>query len=301
MLDERTSWSSAMSVLFACSLAAGCKGDPGESDDELAADTESGTGTDSGTETGEGSETSMDTTDEGEGEGDGECTLWVENDCMDPNLKCMPWSAEPDRIPDEVRCCPLDPNPVSFGDRCNVQDYDGSCIDNCPADALCVIDNADGLEGYCQEYCEPGNPDACPPNEICKAFFEMIESVETVPVCMSRCDPLLQDCESFGRPGWSCLPEGATAPDFLCMPPPENPKLEGQPCLLQNDCEVGLSCIPASSIDPVYYTGCDNAIFCCSLYCDLTEPNICGGNMVCIDLESDVPGLENVGICALPA
>ncbi len=302
MAGARFPWSS--STLFACALVVACKADPEPQDDSVG----EATGTDTNTGTSDGTDTATDTatdTDSGTGStsgtGGGECTFWIEGDCMDPDLKCMPWSEKPDRIPDEARCCELDPDPVSFGDRCNVKDYDGSCLDNCPANALCVIDEFDGLDGYCQAFCEPGNPEGCPPNEICKAFFEMIESVVTVPVCMARCDPLLQDCASFGRPGWSCLPEGASSPSFLCMPPVPNPRLEGEPCLLQNDCSVGLSCIPVSSIDQQLYTACDNAFFCCSPYCDVSEANTCGGTHVCVDLESDVPGLENVGICALPA
>ncbi|NVB42937.1 hypothetical protein G6O69_34265 [Pseudenhygromyxa sp. WMMC2535] len=302
----RLTWSSGLTATVALlsALSLACKGDTSADDDTSDAGTTTGEeGEEEATEESAGDESdtsdSSDVGDDGPTTG-GECTFWVPDDCNDPNLKCMPWSEKADRIPDEARCCSLDPSPVSLGERCEVEDYDGSCLDNCPEDSLCVIDDVDGLEGFCQTYCEPGNSDSCPPNEICKAFFEMIEAAETVPVCMARCDPLLQDCESYGRPGWSCLPEGSLSPSFLCMPPAEDPSLEGQSCLLQNDCEVGLTCIPASSVDQEYYPECGSAIFCCSRYCDLTEPNICGGSHICVDLESDVPGLENVGICALP-
>ena len=123
----------------------------------------------------------------------------------------------------------------------------------------------------------------------------MIEQAPTVPLCMARCDPLLQDCATHNRPGWSCLPEGALAPEFLCMPPPESPKLEGESCLLANDCEVGLACVPGSEV-----VGCEDLFFCCTRYCDLTEQDTCDNGNECIDLESGVPGLENVGVCASP-
>ncbi len=296
MASERFPWSSGLNALVVCTLVIACKADP-EPDGDSVGDGSS----DGSSDTAESTDTSAGTTTTSDSSASGECVFWLEDNCMDPDLKCMPWSEKPDRIPDEARCCELDPNPVSFGDRCTVKDYDGSCLDDCPANALCVIDEFDGLQGYCQAFCEPGNPDACPPNEICKAFFEMIEAVETVPVCMARCDPLLQDCESFGRPGWSCLPEGASSPSFLCMPPVPNPKFEGEPCLLQNDCAVGLSCVPASAVDQVFYSACSSAFFCCTPYCDLSEPNSCAGTNVCVDLESDIPGFENVGVCALPA
>jgi hypothetical protein len=113
---------------------------------------------------------------------------------------------------------------------------------------------------------------------------------------MARCDPLLQDCEVKGRPGWSCLPEGVLSPSFLCMPPIEAPKAEFASCLLANDCAVGLACVPASEV-----LGCTGLFNCCTQYCDTSDPmtNCTMGNE-CISLESDVPGLETVGVCADP-
>ena len=271
--------------------AGGCKSDDGGTD-EVASEESSSTDADTGSDTG----TSDDTTTEVDPTNGGECQFGVANDCMDPDLKCMPWSEKPDRIPDEARCCPLDPSPVSLGDRCHVKEYDGSCLDDCPAGTMCVIDLLDGLEGYCQEFCDPGVVDGCSAHEICKPFFELIEAAETVPLCMARCDPLLQDCADKGRPGWSCLPEGALSPSFLCMPPSgSTPKLEYEGCLLQNDCAVGLACVPATEV-----VGCDGLFNCCTRYCDASEANTCTMGNECINLESDVPGLENVGVCADP-
>lgn len=280
-------------------LAAACStpeaGDDGDEAGDGASST-SGDGDESGSESGgdmAGTETAGNNDD---GNAEGECQFGVENDCISDELKCMPWSEKPDRIPDAAKCCPVDPNPVSLGDRCEVQEYDGSCLDNCPIGSTCVVDDIDNLEGFCQVYCDAGDPEGCAPNEVCKPFFEMIEAAETVPLCMARCDPLAQDCESKGRAGWTCLPEGAFAPEFLCMPPPAGEaKLEYDGCLLQNDCEIGLACVPASEV-----LGCDSFFNCCTRYCDLNEPDSCTLGNECISLESDVPGLENVGVCADP-
>jgi hypothetical protein len=80
------------------------------------------------------------------------------------------------------------------------------------------------------------------------------------------------------------------------MPPPESPKQEFESCLLANDCAVGLACVPASEV-----LGCTGLFACCTQYCDVSDPmtNCTMGNE-CVDLESDVPGLENVGVCADP-
>jgi hypothetical protein len=290
--------STSSSILLGAALVLGACGTPsaegnGDDNDSNNATESNGDG-DPTTGTGDGDPT----TGTGDGDSDptgGECQLWVEDDCMNPALKCMPWSELPDRIPDSTRCCPIAGETVSLGDRCTVYDYDGSCLDNCPLGTMCVVDKIDELEGYCQPFCDAGSPDGCPANEICKPFFEMIESAQTVPLCMARCDPLLQDCASFGRPGWSCLPEGALAPSFLCMPPSESPKMEYDSCLLANDCAVGLACVPAAAV-----LGCTGLFNCCTQFCDLSDPDVCTMGNDCVDLESDVPGLEHVGVCADP-
>ena len=237
--------------------------------------------------------------DSGDGDGDptgGSCQLWIPEDCADPKLKCMPWSEQPDGVADTTRCCSLDATAVSLGERCEVIDYDGSCLDNCPLGTMCVVDASTDLEGYCQVFCDSSNPDSCVPEEVCKPFFEMLTGAQIVPLCMSRCDPLLQDCQSKGRPGWTCLPEGALSPSFLCMPPAESPKAEYEPCFLANSCAIGLACVPASEV-----LGCTGLFSCCTRYCDLSDPESgCTMGNECVDLESDVPGLENVGICATP-
>ena len=216
---------------------------------------------------------------------------------MNEDLKCMPWSADPDRIPDELRCCDIVEFPKLLGETCNVLEYDGSCLDDCEAGTMCVIDKLDSLEGYCQSFCDSGNAESCPNTEVCKPFFEMFEDTPTVPLCMSKCHPLEQNCEELGRPGWTCLPEGATAPSFLCMPPTQNlPKQEYETCLLANDCQIGLACVPKSEV-----VGCDSALLnCCTRYCDTSEPDPCTGGNECVNMEAEEPGLENVGICVDP-
>jgi hypothetical protein len=241
-------------------------------------------------------------TDEGETgtndtDGGGECLLWEEDDCME-GLKCMPWSSAPDGIPDETRCCDIVDNPVLVGEPCTVMDYNGSCLDDCEGGAMCLVDNDDDLTGICRPFCDITMGDsACGNNESCKPWFEMIETAQEVPLCMGKCHPLEQNCSDLGYPDWTCLPEDANDPVFVCTPPAQGtPGGEYATCLLANQCQIGLACVPQQTV-----MGCESALVgCCTRYCDLTEPDPCTDGNECISVESSEPGLENVGVCASP-
>jgi hypothetical protein len=202
----------------------------------------------------------------------GQCLL-IEDDCMDPSLKCMPWT---DTLgpPVETRCCDLAAEPVSFGERCHAQGGVFTCIDDCPAGSMCMVDDVDVLEGHCQRFCEV-----------------------TVPLCLARCDPLQQDCEGKGRPGWACSPTGPQAPSFICLPPTgPTAKLEYESCMVASDCTPGLMCTPAELV-----LGCEGLSSCCTRYCDTTEADPCTMGNQCVSMGSTVPGLEHVGVCVDPS
>ena len=110
------------------------------SDDDPAQETSSSSSdTSSDATTAETSTEGTDSTGDGDGDGDGattsdsggECLLWEIDDCVSEDLKCMPWSADPDRIPDELRCCDIVEFPKLLGETCSVLEYDGSCLDDC--------------------------------------------------------------------------------------------------------------------------------------------------------------------------
>ena len=84
---------------------------------------------------------------------------------------------------------------------------------------MCTVDRFDSLEGICTSICNPDLLD-CEPDEVCKPFFEMLEDAEIVPLCMPKCDPLAQDCDQAGYPGWVCLPDNIVNTQFICTPPP---------------------------------------------------------------------------------
>ena len=287
------------------SLGACNGGNEDGSDDEMA----SSTGEDGGTTfsmTGEdtvgndestGGESGVldeDTGDDGIG---GECLLWGD-DCNE-GQKCMPWSLAADRIPDELRCCPAMDNPKLEGEECNVQEYDGSCEDDCAPGTMCVVDNLDTLSGVCRSFCNPSGND-CDPDDTCKPFFELVDSAPEVPLCMDQCDPLLTD--DCIQPGWLCLPDSPTVAGqsgFICTPPAPgslNAALEG--CALANDCQPGLVCILASRLPECSFTSC------CSPICSLAEGDApcqdADPDLDCIDWMSPDPQWQDVGVCALP-
>jgi hypothetical protein len=274
-----------------CGWLAACGGDDGG---DGGGDADAGSST-SGTEGGDG-----DGEGEGDGDGDGdpgECTLW-EQDCPDEDTKCAPWSLAPDGTPDTTKCCPESADPKVPGDSCNVQDYDGSCVDDCERGSICVVDRPDSLEGICTQLCDPDAP-TCEPDEVCKPFFEMLEDAAIVPLCMPECDPLAQDCDVQGRPGWTCLPDTIVDTRFICTPPPPGtPKTFLESCTLANECQPGLFCAPDAILE-----GCvSSSGFCCTYYCDLNEnPDPCPQPLECTSFESPYPQWQHVGACVVPA
>lgn len=284
---------SFVGVLGALALACG-----DSSSDETGAGSSTGAGS---TEATPATTTSADSTGVGETGPPGpgaECLLEV-NDCVEAGQKCMPWSEEPDRIPDEARCCPLQDNPDLEGERCTVQDYDGSCLDSCEAETMCLVDDPNALQGYCRRFCDPESPTCNEGQGTCKPFFELLGGF-TVPLCMDRCDPLLQDCSPSG---WFCIPDTVTQAGqsgFICVPPPpQQPLGQFDPCALANDCEKGLACIAGGSVP-----SCEGQFACCTAYCSLSEGDAACQNidpaMACVDWMSPDPDWSDVGVCGLP-
>jgi hypothetical protein len=287
LLDAR-----AAKLLVALGLS-GCQGGP-----DAVPSTATGAGASHGRgEASASASNSRATTDTHDGP-PGECIPWMQ-DCPDDLDKCMPWSLEDDRLPDEYRCCPVASSTAAIGDLCEIDDYDGSCRDNCEKGAVCILDRPDVLTGYCHEFCNTTTAE-CGLDEFCKSFFEVIETVPNVPVCMKTCDPLVQDC---ARPDWSCLPDNlstAGRSGFICTPPPPStPSGVAQPCTLGNDCEIGLLCITGDRVP-----GCETAS-CCTAFCsnddkeygnDSCSTGIAGTE--CVDWESPDPRWQDVGVCA---
>jgi hypothetical protein len=227
---------------------------------------------------------------------EGQCIFWAD-ECGE-GQKCEPYSVEDDSIPDEIRCCPEVDDPDLVGEQCSVMEYSGSCLDSCERGAFCVVDDPDRLLGQCRPYCQPGGND-CPADETCKSFFELLNDVPTVPLCMEQCDPLVQDCSV---PNWLCIPDSPTISGqsgFICVsPPPNEPVGALEPCALANQCEKGLVCISGDRVPDCTF------VSCCTSYCSLAEGDAAcqtiDPEMHCVDWMAPDPTWADVGVCALP-
>ena len=275
-------------------VATGCKDDDGQASGETS-------GTDAQStfpNTGMNDQTDSGGLDGADGPDPmGECLVWETEACGD-GQKCMPWSDNPDRIPDAYRCCPAQGTGV-VDDSCTISEYDGSCLDSCENGTMCVLDDPDNLGGVCRPFCNPSAPD-CSPDDTCKAFFEALPAVPNVPLCMPKCNPLLQNC---AQGTWNCIPDSPTPSGqsgFICVPPPPgNEKQLFDACALANDCAPGLVCLTQDRVPGCTFSSC------CSAFCDLSAGDAdCRAlhpDMVCIDWMSPSPEWSDVGACGIPA
>jgi hypothetical protein len=184
---------------------------------------------------------------------------------------------------DANKCVPVMGEGVE-GDECT---YDGALAgtDTCAVGHMCYYTNMDGV-GTCIPQCE-GSADAgtCPVGFNCS-----ISNNGSLILCVYDCNPLLQDCAPAET---GCFWDGAL---FNCDPAGDIP--EGGVCAYINDCSPGQICLDATAVP-----NCAGSA-CCGAYCDIDEPVCLIEGTECTtfwDEGTAPPGLENVGICVLPA
>ena len=132
----------------------------------------------------------------------------------------------------------------------------------------------------------------CPKNAPCT-----IPSQGTLNLCLSVCDPLLQDCDD---PTALCIPNGD---NFVCVLDAGGE--EGQandPCEYANVCDPGLVCL-----DPAFAgVGCDAAAGgCCTPFCEFPDGACPNPDQQCTQWFDPAMLPENdpqlgIGICAVP-
>jgi hypothetical protein len=229
------------------------------------------------------------------GNADVECDIWAQ-DCPE-DQKCMPWANDGGTSWNATRCANLDPNPVQPGDDCETDGSDVSGNDNCAKGSMCFSVNPETNVGTCVAFCT-GNANApvCDdPGTLCN-----ISNDGVLALCLTTCDPLLQDCPQGGHQAQGCYP---VYEDFLCWPDFSfDLGAYGDPCEYFNVCDPGLFCALADIVP-----GCAGSQGCCTEYCDLEAPSpndaCSGAGTECIpfyDEGAAPPGFEALGACALP-
>jgi hypothetical protein len=216
------------------------------------------------------------------------CDPWTQ-DCP-PGEKCTPSTMEDDgNAWDWARCSPIAADPGAHGEPCTVEGSPTSGIDTCELGAMCWDVDPDTGEGTCVALCTPpeDDPTCAPEGTVCA-----IANDAWLILCLPSCDPMLQDCE----PGDACVPIGDV---FACAPAGENPGGAGEPCEDIAICDPGLFCASSQAVPDCQGSGC------CTPLCDITDPA-----PPCLPGQSCEPfyepgtapeGLENVGVCMLPA
>ncbi|MCY1060929.1 ribulose phosphate epimerase [Nannocystis sp. SCPEA4] len=221
-----------------------------------------------------------------------ECDLWTE-DCPE-GQKCMPYANDGGSAWNATKCVPIVRDPDQFGEPCQAIGSGVSGEDTCDKHLMCWDLDLDTLQGTCTAMCigSPDAPDCEAPNTTCALSGDGV-----LILCIPNCDPLKQDCPA----GDACI-SSPYAGDFVCVLDVSGE--EGQvfdPCDYANACDPGLNCLDATLADE-----CDpqGGVGCCLPFCDTSLANTCPGQgLECVPWFEEgfaPPGLENVGICALP-
>ena len=211
-------------------------------------------------------------------------------DCA-PGEKCTVWADDGGGNWNATKCVPVTGDKVP-GDICTAEGSGVSGIDNCEAGTMCWNVDVNNMNmGHCVAFCT-GTPDApiCDGALSCHIFGDSV-----LNLCLSVCDPLLQDC-----PGDElCLIIDGSV---KCVEASGDMAKINEPCDLPNACDPGLVCINTASASSACMQGSQG---CCQPYCDLTKMDPCPNpDQTCVqwfDPMLPIPsGFKDVGVCAIP-
>lgn len=278
---------------LALALLGGCFSDTGGLPDTSSGSTTEATSADdetTGSSSSTNSITTIATVTTGDDTSTGEppvgepCDLYTQT-CPD-GQRCVPTGE--DSSSDAGRCVPVTGDRL-VGEPCTLVQPGLEGVDDCVAGALCwhVVGDA----GVCVGLCEgaPDMPICASPDAACA----MADGLP--PLCLGRCDPLLQDCPHDD----TCVP-GGWGGEFLCEPDASGPSgVAFDPCDAHNQCDKGLLCLTSEVASE-----CDaDASGCCLPYCEVGSMMCPGAMQTCQAwyLEGTAPpGFEAVGVCTLP-
>jgi len=216
----------------------------------------------------------------------GQCDPTVQDCPVDQ--KCTAVSDAPGD-PWGVNVCVPVSGDSQVGDPCDIEDGKYTGLDNCAPGLICLLTDDEGLGGACVEFCDANSE--CPQTGAdCVVYND-----GSLPICLSSCDPLIQDCPE----GQACY--NSAGENFVCFKESAMPG-EGGPgstCTYINQCQKGSFCGAPDAV-----VGCGAESGCCTPYCPIS-----GGAEPCQEGEACVPffvegmappGLDDVGVCAIP-
>lgn len=190
-------------------------------------------------------------------------------------------------------CVPIVRSPKGLNDPCTMMGDPLSGFDDCGLAMLCWYLDDQG-HGTCIGLAD-GPADA----------LECLDPNATLSVCgdclfgycLPSCDPLLADCPD----GQLCIPVTNNV-GFACVL--DGSGDEGQvndPCETTNGCDPGLMCLGTAAASSACM---QHPLGCCQPFCDLTDNAPCPNpDQQCVqwfDPRFLDPGLEDVGVCAIP-
>ncbi|MGH1343143.1 MAG: hypothetical protein ACRBN8_16415 [Nannocystales bacterium] len=210
-----------------------------------------------------------------------ECSVF-EQACP-PGEKCNIWANDGGSMWNATRCVPVDRAPDIPGAPCTVESSPVSGLDSCALGSICWDVDSRTLEGTCVSFCTGSeNAPVCEDGLTCAAG-------NLVFLCLSTCDPLLQNCVDG---------EGCYLLDDTLECAPDDSQDAGaafETCTFPNACDPGLACTDAAVVGL-----CDEgAETCCTPFCDLKDPTCLEGTQ-CISAFPEgmvPPGYEDVGVC----
>lgn len=216
----------------------------------------------------------------------GQCDPTIQ-DCP-PEQKCSAVSDQPGD-PWGINTCVPATGDSQVGDPCEIENGKYTGLDNCDVGLICLLTDDEGKGGACVEFCDVNS--SCPKTGAkCVVYND-----GSLPICLTDCDPLVQDCPE----GQACYNSGGE--NFVCFKESAMPG-EGGPgasCTYINQCQQGSFCGAAASV-----ANCGAESGCCTPYCPVSEgaaPCQEGEECVAFFAEGSAPpGLEDVGVCAIP-
>ena len=228
------------------------------------------------------------TTPDGGHTGPFQCDTWAQ-DCPS-GQKCTFWAKGGGNVWNATKCVDVTGNGAP-GDPCTAPDGGVAGIDDCALGAMCWdVDQTN--HGTCIALCT-GLPEApiCPPMTSCRIFSDGIS------ICISICDPLLQDCPDDDL----CITD-ADGTSFTCVLDASGDLGKtNDPCEFANACDKGLMCLDSATAS----SACDpESTGCCQPFCKFPGSPCPNPDQQCVqffDPMTAPPGYESVGICAIPS